>query len=103
VFGFRQSFTIEWKRDLGWPFGVNLREADIHRLLTLSHDISKRKLRFCLQLKRSSGAFYLNRMVSDVFVKICQDQKQFEHPFPLVGFRFVSAFFQIRNDRQRVR
>ena len=42
-------------------------------------------------------------MVSDVFMKVCKDQKQFEHTVPLFRLRLVSALFQILDDRQRIR
>jgi len=60
-------------------------------------------LDFAFNTNALSGAFYLNRMVSDIFVEVCQDQKQFQHTVPLFWLRLVSALFQILDDRQGVR
>lgn len=42
-------------------------------------------------------------MVGDVFVEVCQNQQQLEHPVALIRIRFGGAFFEIFHDCQRIR
>jgi len=44
-----------------------------------------------------------DRMVRDVFVKICEDQQQFQHPVPLLWIWFACPGFEVLDDRKRIR
>lgn len=41
-------------------------------------------------------------MVSDVFVKVREDQQKFEHAIPLVGIGIARAFFEALDDGERI-
>jgi hypothetical protein len=51
----------------------------------------------------SSRPIQANRMVRDVFVKICEDQQQFEHPVPLLGIWLAGSSLEVLDDRQGIR
>lgn len=42
-------------------------------------------------------------MVSDVLVNVREDQQKLKHPVPLAGIGLARSFFEVLDDRQRIR
>jgi hypothetical protein len=41
-------------------------------------------------------------MMSNIFVEVCEQEQQFEHPVTLLGIGLTSSFFEVLDDGQRI-